>query len=365
MTDFLRAVLFLPDPASSSARGIDLLHFFVLGVSAVGSLLVFVLAIWFTVRYRRRSSSEVGTPVSSPRGFEVGTAFGMFALFVLWWGVGFKQYIEMHQSPKQALDIHVVAKQWMWKFEQADGDVTLGVLVVPADRDVRLLLTSRDVVHSFYVPALRLKQDAVPAMTTSIAFHIESPGTFRLLCAEYCGLSHSRMRGRVVALSPEDWDAWKAGRTPEPVAAAKSELEVAGPLRQKADETIADRGRAAAVSHGCMSCHTATGEKHIGPSWAGLYRRQVTLEDGRHVTADENYLTRSMMDPSAQLVRGYQDVMPTYQGQIPQAEAAAIVAYIQSLRDVRRRPEQILESSASDAGPPSPPPSSGTQQGAE
>jgi cytochrome c oxidase subunit 2 len=335
LADVLRKILFLPPAASAQARDIDSLHFSVISITMLGAFVVGTTALVFLVKYRSGPGGPRPTPriIASPLKFEAPLWAGVLALFLIWWVMGFRLYMRMQSSPKDALEIYVTGKQWMWKFANPQGRETVGVLVVPANRPVRLLITSRDVVHSFYVPALRQKQDAVPGRFTSMAFTIDTPGSYPIYCAEYCGLSHSRMWGTVVALPPDDYDHWLQGEVPAAVAAAGGNAsEEGGQLGEKGAQTMAQRGQIAAERFGCMSCHTIDGQRHIGPTWRGLYLSDVTLASGQHVIADESYITRSMMRPMDDIVAGYPPIMPTYLGQIEPGDTAAIIEFIKSLR---------------------------------
>jgi cytochrome c oxidase subunit 2 len=218
----------------------------------------------------------------------------------------------------------------MWKFSYPGGPNGIDVLHVPANRPVRLLMTSRDVIHSFYVPALRLKQDVLPGRYTQTWFQSDRPGRYELFCAEYCGMGHSAMLGEIVVMKPEDYDAWlnDARRSGSPAAdAAQTEEDRVDPRTG-----LVEQGRRLSSEYGCFKCHTVDGTRHIGPTWLDLYKKTERLTDGSTVVADEGYLTESMMDPRAKIVAGYQAVMPTFQGQIPAPEVAAIVEFIKSLR---------------------------------
>jgi cytochrome c oxidase subunit 2 len=190
-------------------------------------------------------------------------------------------------------------------------------------------MTSRDVIHSFYVPAFRMKHDVVPGRYYTVWFEAKAPGIYPVECAEFCGVSHSRMLGQVQVLSQPDYERWLGGPAP-----ATSEGYVTA--RDGAD--LASIGRDVAARRGCLNCHTIDGQSHIGPTWAGLYDSRVSLADGRFVAADDAYLTKSMMEPQADIVAGYKGVMPTYRGALPEPEVAALVEFIRSLRNQPIRP---------------------------
>jgi cytochrome c oxidase subunit 2 len=233
------------------------------------------------------------------------------------------------------MDVYVQGKKWMWKFAYPGGPNGMDVLRVPAGRPVRLLITSRDVIHSFYVPDFRIKQDAVPGRYSQTWFNAPAPGRHQVLCAEYCGLGHSAMLAEVLVMPPEEFEAWRAEARRSTVVAAQDSPED----RVDPRTSLPEQGRRLSAEYGCFKCHTVDGTRHIGPTWLDLYRKPEKLKDGKSVIADEAYLTESMMDPAAKLVAGYENVMPTFQGRIPGPEIAAIVEFIKSLRTDVVRPE--------------------------
>jgi cytochrome c oxidase subunit 2 len=320
-----RTLLFLPEQASAHARSIDALQYFEITVTTGIALGLAAAAAWFSWRYRRRPG--VARPaVRLSRRLEIGLYAFVLLSFVGLWLVGFRQYRALETAPQDALEIYVTAKQWIWKFSYPEGVASAGVLVVPADRPIRLLLTSRDVIHSFFVPAFRLKRDAVPGLYTAIAFRPILAGSYPILCAEFCGTGHPRMSGEVVVLPAERFQAWLHDRPDRPAVGGS--------------QSLVDRGRRAANEHGCFGCHTPGGAQYVGPTWLGLYGSEVVLDDGSRVRADESYLTRSMMDPAAQIVKGFPALMPSFRGQIDPAETASIIAYIKSLaREAGGTPE--------------------------
>ncbi len=339
MNELLRRLLFLPPQASAMAVDIDSLHYFVIGVTMFASTLVGVVAWAFIVRYRRRTHTDTTVRVRATLAFEIPMIAGILGLFILWWVIGFRQYVRMETPPANALDVYVMAKQWMWKFSYAEGTSAVERLTVPAGRPVRLIMTSRDVIHSFYVPALRMKQDVIPGRYTTMWFNADKPGTYPIYCAEYCGVSHSRMRGELVVLADDEYDAWLAGSEAQAVAERTAHPS---PGDDVANTDLPSIGRAVAIRRACFACHTTDGQRHIGPSWLGLYMSRVTLADGRIVTADEGYLTKSMMEPRADLVVGYKPIMPTYHGILEEPETAALVEFIKTLRDVTPNPSVVL-----------------------
>lgn len=335
----LRRILFLPPQASTVAAHVDQLHYFELGLMSAIATTLGLIGIWFAFRYRQRVKGERTPRVVAPMWLEVGGALGLLCLFTFWWFLGFRQYVFEKEAPEGALEVYVTGKQWMWKFAYPQGRSSAGVLYVPAGRPVKLLLTSRDVIHSFYVPDFRIKQDAVPGRYTSIWFQAKAPGAYRIFCAEMCGVGHSRMWGEVVALAPGDFDRWQGGWDPDEAElgrlgirlddAVTGDAPMAGEEREEAD--LARQGLKAATVRGCMRCHTVDGTPHIGPTWRGLFGKLETMSDGSTLRVDEAYITQSMMDPEARIVAGYPPVMPSYQGEISAPETAAIIEYMKTL----------------------------------
>jgi cytochrome c oxidase subunit 2 len=327
--DVVRGVLNLPEQASTIAPSIDALHFVVIGTTMTGAFGVALVAAWFVVRYRKKLPDQP-TPriVSGPGGVLLKIATPL-VLFVAFWIVGFRQYVRMESPPAGAMEIYVTAKQWMWKFSYPDGRSSIDVLTVPVGRPVKLVMTSRDVIHSFYVPAFRTKQDVVPGRFVTTWFEVTKPGTYDVFCAEYCGVSHSRMRAVVVALSPDEYGRWRDRKRED----EEPSRQIPGVVGDRA--SMATFGERVARERQCLACHSIDGQRHVGPTWVGLYLSTVDLADGRKVLADEAYLTRSMMDPAVEVHAGFSPVMPSYLGVLDAEEAGALVAYIESLRDVK------------------------------
>ncbi len=344
--DLARRILALPPEGSTVAAEIDALHLSIIGTTLVASTAIAIVAVYFILHYKQRSPVQLTQPVVAKAYIEAIFIAGTLGLFLVWWVVGYRQYVQIEIPPDQGMLVYVQAKQWMWKFTYPDGRSTNDVLVVPAGTDVRLVMTSRDVIHSFYVPGFRLKQDVIPGRYVTAWFRSDRPDTYPIYCAEYCGISHSVMRGSVLVLRGDDYDGWLRGET-----------------RGADGPTLAETGREAAVKHACVACHTIDGQPHIGPTWSRLYGSAVRLEGGRTVLANEAYLTRSMMEPDADVVAGFKPVMPTtYRYTLPWPEVAAIVEFIRSLKDGPVAPEVALprltvEEAAEGGALPLPPPS--------
>jgi cytochrome c oxidase subunit II len=323
MNELLRRMLHLPPQASTFAHEVDALHFLVISTTMLGATFVFLLALYFLVRYRRRVPGETTVRLVTSTAQEASVIAGILSVFLVFWVAGTLQYDRMMTPPPEAMTVYVTAKQWMWKFSYPDGRSSMDLLTVPEGKPVKLVMTSRDVIHSFYVPAFRMKHDLVPGRYYTAWFESRAPGNYPIECAEYCGVSHSKMSGRVEVLSAADYAGWLEGHPPD-------------------ESDLVREGRQVAARRGCLNCHTLDGQPHIGPTWVGLYDSQVPLEGGRSVVADAGYLTRSMMDPQVDVVAGYKDVMPTYRGVLGEPEAAALVELIRSLQDAPYAPSVVL-----------------------
>ena len=340
MNEVLRKLLFLPDQASTFARDLDRLHFFVILTTFVMSTAVGLTTIVFFIRYRRRSETQTTPHIEPPTWMEALFVGVPLSFFILWFFLGYREFVRQQTPPADSMDVYVMGKKWMWKFAYPDGPNAINVLRVPAGRNVRLLMTSRDVIHSFYVPEFRIKQDVLPGRYTQTWFNATTPGRYQILCAEYCGAGHSIMRGEVIVLKPQDFEDWLAFQHRGVVATQDGQptaLDFAPALGN-----MVDQGRRIAAEQGCVKCHSTDGTRHIGPTWLDLYHRREKLIDGSTVEADEAYLTESMMDPAQKIVEGFQPVMPSFQGKLAGPEVAALVEYIKSLQSdaVRTGPSE-------------------------
>ncbi len=291
------------------ASRVDLLYFYLLSVSAFFTLAIWAVVVFYAVRYRR---SKHPVPVQIEGSTRLEVAWSVIPLLIsltmFVWGAAI--FFSMNRPPRGALEIYVVGKQWMWKFEHVGGQREINELHVPVGRDVRLNMISQDAIHSFYVPAFRVKQDVLPGRYTTLWFRATKPGRYHLFCAEYCGTKHSGMIGWVEVMEPAQYQAWLSG------GAAGGSLAASG---EKLFRDLA-----------CNTCHSADSGAR-GPDLVGLFGKPVELEAQRTVVADENYLRESIVDPRSKLVRGYQPIMPTFQGQISEEGLLQLVAYIKSL----------------------------------
>jgi cytochrome c oxidase subunit 2 len=356
MNELLRRLLFLPPQSSTMASSIDGLHYFVIISTMLGAMLVTVVGGWFLIRYRRghidAHPEDFDVHAKPPLWMKVSSIAFLFALFVVWWSIGIRQFIHLRVAPPESMEIYVTAKQWMWKFAYPKQGRNVSVLYVPAGRPVQLILTSRDVIHSFYVPDFRIKQDVIPGRYTTVWFEANEPGVHDILCTEYCGTGHSMMRGQVVVLSAGDYDRWLEG-TDLAAAVAGPRYDppwVVGNTAPEQELDLVVVGERVAAQQGCLRCHSVDGTPHIGPTWAGLYGSMVQLTSGATALVDGAYITESMMDPMVKIHRGFSPLMPSYLGKISAPETAAIIEYMRSLRD--REPEPAARNPESDGGTP-------------
>lgn len=304
-------VPFIPESASTIAGDVDAVYFYISGVTVFFTLLISLVIIYFVIRYRRRNPFEIPRPIEGSTKLE--TLWSVIPLLISMtifvWGA--KVYFAQYRPPKNAMEVYVVGKQWMWKFQHTTGQREINELHVPVGRKVKLIMTTEDVIHDLFVPAFRIKADLVPGKYTTQWFEATKPGRYHLFCAEYCGMNHSGMGGWVVVMEPADFDNWLSGNANQMSPAAA--------------------GHAMFESLGCASCHGANGEGGRGPSLLGLFGRDRALTGGQTVRADEAYLRESIMNPQAKLANGFGPIMPAFQGQVNEEQLLHLVAYIKSL----------------------------------
>ena len=294
--------------ASNFAGSVDALFDSLLALSALVALGVFATMIGFCIKYRRGSNADRSNRHRRSLGGELTWTLVPFALFVglFGWSVGLWQ--RMRTPPADAAPVYVVAKQWMWKVQHPGGQREINTLHVPLGQPIRLVMTSQDVIHSFYVPAFRVKQDVLPGRYTQLWFVADRAGTWPLFCAEYCGTDHSRMGGSIVVLPPAAYASW---------------------LEAHADTSMAQQGAALYRQLGCSGCHGSESAVHA-PGLEGLYGRRVPLSDGSWLEADDRYLHDSIMLPRKQVVAGYAPIMPSFEGRIGEDDVLALIAWMKA-----------------------------------
>jgi cytochrome c oxidase subunit II len=326
----------IPESASTLAWKVDALYFYLSGVTLFFTLLISAVLIFFVIRYRRRTPYEIPRPVAGSHKLETLWTVIPLIIAMTIFGWGASVYYEQYRPPQNAVEIYVVGKQWMWKIQHSTGQREINELHIPVGRKIKLIMTTEDVIHDFFVPAFRLKTDVVPGKYTTQWFEATKPGTYRLFCAEYCGMNHSGMIGQVVVMEPREFDNWLSGN--------------AGNI------TPAVAGQQLYQSLGCVSCHGANGEGGRGPTLAGVFGRRIQLANNQTIQADEVYIRESIINPQAKLVAGFGPIMPTFQGQVTEDQIMQLLAFIKSLQVVNPQPVTPASSQAPANTQPAPAP---------
>jgi cytochrome c oxidase subunit 2 len=299
-----------PESASTMAPRVDALYFFLIAVAVFFSLLIAGLIVYFAVRYRRRTPEGVGANMHGALLLELVWTIipALIAAVIFVWGASV--FFAMSRPPDETLNIYVVGKQWMWKFQHLDGQREINELHVPVGRAVKLIMTSEDVIHDVFVPAFRVKADVLPGRYTSIWFQATKPGRYHLFCAEYCGTRHSAMVGEVIVMDPSEYQAWLSGGAPE--------------------GSLASAGEQLFQSLACNTCHRSDSQGR-GPVLQGLFGKTVRLQSGESILADEAYIRESILHPSAKITADFQPIMPAFQGLVSEEQLLELVEYVKSL----------------------------------
>jgi cytochrome c oxidase subunit 2 len=305
------------EAASRSAVQIDAVFLFITVVSLFFFFLVEGLLIYFAIRYRRRKGSDglATSEVKSNFVLEIVWVIIPSLVVIAFFVYGYLVYQDVTRPSPGSSDIYVTARQFFFEFKHSDGRSEVGELRVPAGKPVKLIMTSRDVIHGLFLPAFRLKQDILPGQYTYLYLQPDKEGTYDILCTEYCGVGHSTMRGKLVVMPSAEYAKWAAAGTAAQAALPPSE-----------------KGKALLEKFGCLGCHSIDGSAKVGPSFKGLYGSRVSLEDGRPAVADEGFLKESIVDPGARIVKGFPNVMPTFKGQLSDDDISAIIAYLKTLK---------------------------------
>jgi len=313
-----------PDQASRQAQSVDLLYFALLIFSGLVVLTVLILVLYFGIRYRASADVDRRGRILRTLPFEMTwiVMFTVVGLALFTWAAGV--YFNLQRPPKDAATIYVVGKQWMWKLRHPSGPEEINTLHVPVGEPIKLVMTSQDVIHSFYVPAFRVKQDVLPQQYTTMWFTPSKPGTYHLYCAEYCGAEHSEMTGQVIVMRPNEYEQWLSSQGGQAVGAT--------PGTPQAPMYV--EGANVFNQFNCGACHTRDSQKRA-PRLDGIFGRPVRLQNGETVIADAQYIRESIFRPNAKISAGYDQpsLMPTYRGQINEKQLQALVRFIQSLRD--------------------------------
>jgi cytochrome c oxidase subunit 2 len=309
--------LFMPPASSTVAPAVDTVFYTILAVSVFFFVLVVGVATIFTLKYRRRGSVQSpGAPDHNLTLEIVWTAIPLIIVIVIF-AMGFRVYLKEIVAPGDALEVKLSAQRWLWTFTYPNGLVSTNDLVVPAGKPIRLLMSSTDVIHGFYIPDFRIKQDVLPNRYTTVWFEAPNPGDHVLTCTQYCGRGHSEMRGTVRVVPESEYDKWLASGPSGPAEGVPPE----------------QYGESLYKSKGCVSCHTTDGTASVGPTFKDMFGKKVALEDGRTVIADENYIRTCILEPEKTRVKGFPAVMPTFQGTLKDNDVDAIIAFIKSLSE--------------------------------
>lgn len=326
--------LFFPPQASTFAQSVDALYFTLIGISSFFTIGIALTIFIMAARYRRRSPNQVGENVIESKRLELAwTVIPLLIVIgVYFWGA--KDFMKTRNIPKDALQIAVVGKRWMWKIQHPDGRREINELHIPKGKPIHLKLISQDVIHSFFIPAFRIKQDAIPSFYTSIWFEATQTGEFPLFCAEYCGKDHSLMGGKVVVMEPAEYERWLSGAlSVNPFYHPRSARPLQPVISKEPgypENPVVQEGKKLFTQLACVSCHQVSGAN--GPSLQGLYGSRVVLASGGPVIADDNYLRESILNPSSKVVAGYSPIMPSFSGRVSEEEILSLIAYIRSLR---------------------------------
>jgi cytochrome c oxidase subunit 2 len=300
-----------PEAASSIAGRVDALYFFLIAITVFFSVLIAGLIIVYAVKYRRRSPDSIGTKIHGGFALEIAWTVIPLAITMVIFVWGASVFFAMSHPPADTLNIYVVGKQWMWKFQHLDGQREINELHVPLGRDVKLIATSEDVIHDVFVPAFRVKADVIPGRYVTIWFRATKPGRYHLFCAEYCGTRHSGMTGEVIVMEPAEYQAWLSGGGQ--------------------GGSLADAGQQLFNELACNTCHRPDAQGR-GPVLDGLLGKTVSLQSGDTIVADEAYVRESILNPSAKITAGYQPIMPTFQGLVSEEQLLELIEYVKSLQ---------------------------------
>jgi cytochrome c oxidase subunit 2 len=300
-----------PEQASTMAPRVDSLYFFLVGLTVFFSLLIAGLIVAYAVKFRRRTPDSIGAVIHGGLILEITWSVIPFLITMGIFVWGASVFVAMSRPPDQTLNVYVVGKQWMWKFQHLDGQREINELHVPVGRAVKLIMTSEDVIHDVFVPAFRVKADVVPGRYTHLWFEPTKPGTYHLFCAEYCGTRHSGMIGQIVVMEPNDYQTWLSGGAEE------------GSLASAGQKLFADLA--------CNTCHRPDAQGR-GPVLQNLFGKTIETTAGELVVVDEGYIRESILNPHAKVTAGFQPIMPTFQGLVTEEQLLELIEYVKSLK---------------------------------
>lgn len=308
LSDFL-----LPPARSTLAGETDALFNFINVISVFLLLGITIAIIYFSIKYRRRSSDDVTPLITHNNRLEITWSVIPLILVVIVFGWGYNGFLNLNTPPDDAYEIRVMARTWSWQFQYQNGHSS-SELHVPVNRPVKLIMSSNDVIHSFYVPDFRVKKDVLPSRYSSVWFEATETGEAQIYCTEYCGTAHSNMLANLIIHEQEDFQTW--------LESAASDLDEMEPV---------ELGKTLIGSNGCTACHSTDGTELQGPTFQGLFESEKTLVDGSTVTADENYIRESILEPQAKVVEGFPPVMPSFAGTLDDQQIDAIIEFIKTL----------------------------------
>jgi cytochrome c oxidase subunit 2 len=303
---------FFPQQASEQAATIDALYFFLVAVTGLFAVLIAILVVVFAIKFHRKHDDEVGVAIHGSLALELFWTvipLGITMVMFVW---GAQVFFHMTRAPRNAMEIYVVGKQWMWKAQHMDGAREINELHVPIGRPVKLIMGSEDVIHSFFIPDFRVKADVVPGRFNTMWFTATTPGRYHIFCTQYCGTKHSGMIGWVTAMTPADYQSWLSGSS--------------------SGGSMTEAGAKLFTDLACNTCHLDTGQGR-GPVLKGLYGKQVLLQGLQTVTFDDAYVRESILNPQAKVVSGFQPIMPTFQGLVTEEQLLQLIAYVKSLSE--------------------------------
>ncbi len=299
-----------PEQASTFAADVDALYFFILATCAFFAVAVSIAVVYFGIRYHKKHDGEIGARIEGSLPLELLWSVIPTIIAMVMFGWGASVFYHLRRPPAEAMHIYAVGKQWMWKFQHLEGQREINELHIPAGQPIKITISSEDVLHSLYFPAFRTKMDAIPGRYTELWFEAQTPGQYHIFCAEYCGTNHSGMIGTVTVLEPAKYQAWLQGGSNE------------GSLAQRGAKLFNDLA--------CSTCHLDSGQGR-GPTLADIVGTTVALQDGSSVVVDEAYLRESILNSQAKVVKGFQPLMPTFQGLVSEENLVALIEHVKSL----------------------------------
>jgi cytochrome c oxidase subunit 2 len=304
---------FLPPQGTAIAAEYDNLYAFIVWASAISCAILIGGMVYFAIKYKRRSNNDKTAYITHNGFLEFLWSFIPFIIFMIVFGWGWTIYNKMRTFPADSLEVHVIGHQWAWDFAYKSGKVSLNEFYVPVGQPIKLIMTSKDVIHSFFIPSMRLKQDVVPGRYTVLGFTAEKTGDYQIFCSQYCGAAHSNMMAKMHVVSQEEYEKF---------------------LQENDDGlTMAQKGEKLYNGKGCVACHSTDGSIKVGPSWKGAWGSTREMTDGRKMLYDENYFKNCVLNPSSKTVKGYPaGVMPSFQGQLKEEDILALIEFVKSLK---------------------------------